>query len=100
MRWRLSGPANRDIIQIYTQGVEHFGFAQVEKHLDELNAVFDRIAVYPQLGRLRHEVAPPARMIPFRSHLIFYDIGEEEILILRIRHGFEDWWSESSSGDR
>ncbi len=94
MKWRLSGPANRDIIQIYAQGVERFGFAQAEKYMDDLDAAFDRLASYPEAGRLRHEVSPAMRVVPFRSHLIFYDVADSELLILRVRHGPEDWWSE------
>jgi len=94
MKWRLSGPAHRDAIQIYVQGAERFGFAQVEKYLADLHAIFDRLTVYPKSGRLRHEVSPPVRMMPFRAHLIFDEISDDEILILRVRNGHEDWWSE------
>ncbi len=99
MKWRLSGPAHRDLIQIYVQGVERFGFAQVEKYVAELHSAFDRLSLYPNSGRWRYEVEPPTRMIPFRSHLVFYEVAKDEILILRIRHGYEDWWSEDLSYD-
>ena len=99
MTWRLSDLADRDLSLVYLQGIERFGFAQAEKYFDELQAALDRLALYPQTGRLRREVEPPVRMLPFRAHLIFYDIEEDGIVIVRIRHGFENWWSENTIHD-
>ncbi len=99
MRWRVSDSADRDLTQLYLQGIERFGFAQAEKYFDDLHAAFDRLAAYPNAGRLRQEVTPPVRMLPFRSHLIFYDIEDDGVVIVRVRHGFEDWWSEGPIRD-
>jgi toxin ParE1/3/4 len=46
---------------------------------------------FPRAARLRDEVDPPVRAYPYRSHLIVYDIDGDAIVILRIRHGREDW---------
>ncbi len=94
MKWRISESADRDVGNIYLQGIERFGLAQADRYFDDFHAAFDRLATYPTLGRLRHEVSPAVRMLPFRAHLIFYDIEDDGILIVRVRHGFEDWWSE------
>ncbi len=94
MRWRLSESADRDVANIYLQGIERFGITQADKYFDDLHATFDRLGTYPNSGRVRYEVYPAVRMLPFRAHLIFYDVEDDGVLIVRVRHGFEDWWSE------
>ena len=35
---------------------------------------------------------PPVRVHRYQSHLIIYEIAEDDmVLILRVRHGREDW---------
>lgn len=37
------------------------------------------------------------RIHPFKAHLVVYRIEEDgDILIVRVRHGHEDWTSETS----
>jgi plasmid stabilization system protein ParE len=39
-----------------------------------------------------HEIVPPVRIHPIGSHLIVCTLDDHgEILILRVRHGHEDW---------
>ncbi|MEO9341144.1 type II toxin-antitoxin system RelE/ParE family toxin [Mesorhizobium sp. SB112] len=95
MRFRLSVEAEEDVIAIAEQGVQMFGPAQARWYHDELFAVFDIIAVNPRMAREREEISPPVRIHPFKAHLVVYRIEENEaVLVVRIRHGHEDWASE------
>lgn len=48
------------------------------------------------MARERHEISPPVRIHPFKAHLVVYRVEDNgDILIIRIRHGHEDW-----AGDR
>ncbi|MFT4026671.1 MAG: type II toxin-antitoxin system RelE/ParE family toxin [Novosphingobium sp.] len=48
---------------------------------------------------LRHELKPPVRAYRFQSHLVFYDqLPDGGILVLRIRHGREDWLTDMGEG--
>lgn len=92
MGFRLSGAAEEDIVAIAEQGVRMFGPVQARRYHDELFALFDLIAANPWMARERFELSPPMRIHPFKAHLVVYRIEDQDnILIVRIRHGHEDW---------
>lgn len=65
---------------------------QARRYHDDLFAVLDHIAANPRMTRERKEISPPARIHPFKAHLIVYRIEENgAIFVIRIRHGREDW---------
>jgi toxin ParE1/3/4 len=91
-RYRLSRAASDDISHIFLDGMARFGLMQADRYHEGMAAAFDFLADYPQAARLREEIRPPVRVHPYRSHLIIYDIMHDgRILILRVRHGREDW---------
>jgi len=99
MGFRLSQAAEDDIIAIAEQGVRFFGLVQARRYHDELFAIFDLIAANPRMTRERYELSPPMRIHPFKAHLVVYRIeGDGGILIVRVRHGHEDWSSEAGQG--
>ena len=47
---------------------------------------------HPRAARLREEILPPVRVHRYQSQLIVYEVSEDdEVLVLRVRHGHEDW---------
>lgn len=47
---------------------------------------------YPRIARLRQEIDDATRGFPVGVHIIFYQVDDaDDVLILRIRHGREDW---------
>lgn len=95
MSYRLTRVAEDDIIRIYLDGARLFGPEQAERYHHELESVFDLIGHNPKLARQRHEITPPVRIHPHRSHLIVYlDDEHGGVLILRVRHSHEDWESD------
>ena len=94
-RWRLTPSAADDIAAIFMHGVEAFGIRQADAYHAGLEAAFEFLARYPRAARERTEHSPPVRAHPYRSHLIIYEIeANEDVLILRVRHGREDWASD------
>jgi toxin ParE1/3/4 len=94
--FRLSVEAENDILDIARNGALLFGVAQARKYHNELFSVFQLLSQYPKMARLRHEITPPIRIHPFRAHLIVYrEESDHSILIIRIRHGHEDWAGEA-----
>ena len=91
MSFRLSCKAEDDIIQLYLSGVRDFGAAQAEDYYAGLEPVLTFLANYPSAARERREINPSVRIHRYRSHLIVYVIEDPGILVLRIRHGREDW---------
>ena len=90
--YRLTEAASADIEAIFVEGLLLFGLAQADKYHDGLTVTFEFLADYPRAARLREEIDPPVRAYNYKSHLIVYDLGENEtIIVLRVRHGHEDW---------
>lgn len=87
---------------LYEQGHDLFGPRQADRYLDDLDRTFERLAEFPGLGRLRTDYTPPARILPFRAHVIVYDEDDTGIVIIGVRHAREDWRSDprGSESDR
>ena len=90
-RYRLSAEADEDMVTVYIQGHDRFGPFQADRYHDELEALFGRLADFPELGRLRQEYHPPVRIASHKAHVIVYEETPDGVLIIRVRHGHEDW---------
>lgn len=90
-RYRLSQRAESDVGDIYLTSALTFGLAQADRYHAGLEAMFEFLAANPRAARERREVDPPVRAHPYGSHIIIYTIDEFGVLVLRIRHGREDW---------
>lgn len=98
-RFRLTRAAAEDLTGIFLQGIEQFGLPQADTYHEGLSAIFEFLADYPQAARLREEISPPVRVHPYKAHLVIYDVGDEDkVIILRVRHGREDWISSNYHG--
>ncbi len=91
--YRISREADNDIVKLYAQGVVEFGLTQADRYHDALFDLFDLIASNPKIARERTKIEPPVRVHPFQAHLVIYRIEGEDVLIIRVRHGHEDWKS-------
>lgn len=94
MKIRLTKAAEEDLIAIFLESATLFGEAQAEKYYRGLAKAFGSIALNPEMARERKELSPPMRILPHGSHLIVYRVEIDAILIVRIRHGREDWQSD------
>ena len=90
--YRLTAAAVDDIAGLFLDGLERFGLAQADVYHEGLAATFAFLADFPRAARLREEIVPPLRIHRYRSHMIVYEIGADDaVIILRVRHGREDW---------
>ncbi len=95
MNYKLSDAADIDIVNIYAEGVHQFGLAQADLYHDALFDLFDLLSESPRMARERVELSPPVRVHPFKAHVIIFKIEDGDILIIGVRHGREDWLSNS-----
>ena len=94
MNIHLTQAAEQDIRSIAEIGIEMFGVEQAQAYHNSLFNTFGLLADNPRMRRERTELTPPIRVHPFRSHVVLYQIEDEDILIVRVRHAHEDWNSD------
>jgi toxin ParE1/3/4 len=70
-----------------------------ERLIDALESKFTLLAISPRLGRLRPELAPGLRSLPFRNYVIFYQPLQDGIEVVRVLHGKRETSSPCSSHD-
>ncbi len=92
--YTLTKAAENDLARIAAYTVENFGAEQALAYRDELIRTLQVLAENPAAARLRTELNPPVRVHPHKAHLIIYIEQGESILIVRIRHGRENWAAE------
>jgi len=90
--FRLTRQAERDVIDIYLYTAEAFGITQADAYHDKLATTFHLLGEQPYMARERKEIDPPVRVHPCGAHIIIYIVSaDENVLIVRVRHGSEDW---------
>ena len=94
MLLRVSAEAGADLDSIRIYGFEHYGERAADAYLAELVRSFDRIAQWPFAARLRTDIEPSVRLVPFGGHNIFYDLGGDVVEIVRVLHHSVDWQNE------
>ena len=92
MRLELSAQASRDIERLHRDGVARFGTRTAADYIKGLLDLLDLIGRNPMMARDRMEFHPPARLIRYKSHVVFYRIADERIKIVRVLHGRQDWF--------
>jgi toxin ParE1/3/4 len=91
MAFRTTRAADEDIFNLYEHGVLEYGQPSAESYVAALRAIFELLAANPFMARERSEARPPVRLYPYRAHHILYRIDNEDVLILRVLHGRQDW---------
>ncbi|WP_143883861.1 type II toxin-antitoxin system RelE/ParE family toxin [Chryseobacterium binzhouense] len=86
----LSEAADKDLEDIFDYTLEEFGFDQAEKYLLEIEEIFQKLILNPQLGKKRHEIKKGLYSLPKANHIIFYRILDNHIRIVRVLHGSRD----------
>ncbi len=80
---RLSAEADADLVDIWRWGFERFGAESADAYMRTLGEAFDLLRRFPEAGAVRDDVRPPVRSFGCRSHRLFYDLGEDGVLVVR-----------------
>ena len=86
MALRYSVRAGRDLTLIAEYTRNRWGEDQVNRYLDDLEACCQRLAASPLMGRACDDIRPGLRRMEHGSHVIFYRVDAEGILVSRILH--------------
>jgi toxin ParE1/3/4 len=91
MSYLTTQAADEDIVEIYLHGKRSFGTIQAEHCQDGLFRTFALLASDPNLARLRDEFRPPVRLYPYGVHVIIFADHGDDVTIIRVLHGRQDW---------
>ena len=86
VRVRYRERAVADLNGIKNWGVDHWGADRTDEFLAGMRASIDRLARFPELGRLRPLLAPRLRSITFSGYVIFYVAEPAGPIIAAILH--------------
>ena len=90
MLYELSFEAVEDLETVFAYTFYQFGYDQASKYLDSFDVLFDDLCLNPNIGRLRGELRAELRSVNHQSHIVFYRIRDNKIIIIRILHGSRD----------
>jgi toxin ParE1/3/4 len=86
----LSRRARTDVRDIEAYTLEHWGEQQWAIYEEALAQAFATVEEHPNIGRQRPELGVGIRTFVVREHVIYYQISNTAIHVLRIRHGRSD----------
>ncbi len=84
--YRLTPEARTDLIEIRRYTLEKWGTAQSQKYLSELRKTLRVLAGTPALGKARAELGTDVFSFPHVSHVIYYVIHEERLVVFAVLH--------------
>ena len=88
--YALSSAAARDLAGIADYTIQNFGRDQAHRYRDSLNRAFELIAAHPRMGRDQSHLRQGYRRHSHASHVIFYRIVDEQIVVMRVLHSAQD----------
>ncbi|MCB0735210.1 MAG: type II toxin-antitoxin system RelE/ParE family toxin [Bacteroidetes bacterium] len=86
----ISEQAARDLEDIFDYTEDEFGLHQAVTYITSFDDVFFRLSHHPQLGKERNEIKKGLFSVLHESHVVFYRIKRQHIMIVRILHGSRD----------
>ncbi len=89
--FRLRPKAAQDLEQIYRYSIQEFGNERIERYIRDLNDAFSKLANEPNLGRDYDFVRSNLSAFNVVSHVIFFEISNPGITILRVLHRSMDY---------
>lgn len=89
--YRLSPAARIDLSGIWDYTAEMWSPDQADAYLRGLGEKLKMLCDHPAIAREHTEIAPPIRLLSYRSHLIIYRIEENHVAIIRVVYKRQDW---------
>jgi toxin ParE1/3/4 len=89
MEYSIAKEASQDLDEI----LDYFLVSNVnagEKFIREFNKKCQNIAQFPNIGRSYAKFDPRLRGIPLNGYIIFYQVFEDSVVIVRVVSGYRD----------
>ncbi|MFA5948841.1 MAG: type II toxin-antitoxin system RelE/ParE family toxin [Hyphomicrobium sp.] len=84
--FRLSERAEADLVVIFDYTLQAFGAFQAEAYVEGLKRSCGLIVDFPGIGTAADELLPGMRRFRFQSHLIFYSVVNEVVVVRAFVH--------------
>lgn len=84
--YRLTPDAKSDLIEIRRFTIKQWDIAQSRKYLSELRQTIRLLAETPSLGRSRPDVGTDVLSFPQASHVIYYVLYEQQLVVFGVLH--------------
>ena len=88
-RYIITLSASRDLNKITTYFASH-NIDKGEQLLATFNKKCKQLIKFPKMGRSYEEIRPNLRGLPLNGYIVFYQITEDILEILRVVHGSRD----------
>ncbi|MGE0667038.1 MAG: type II toxin-antitoxin system RelE/ParE family toxin [Sphingomonadales bacterium] len=88
--YKLTPLADADLAAIYRYTAERWGFFQADAYQAELEEHLSHIVDHPMIGVARDKLLRGLRSHRAGSHVIYYEIVDGWIEVLRVLHGRQD----------
>jgi toxin ParE1/3/4 len=85
-KYRLSKRAYADIVGIGAYTIERFGIDQAQRYRDQLERAFQVLADNTTRGRNADDVGPGLKRWNYQSHVVFFRVERQGIVIVRVLH--------------
>jgi toxin ParE1/3/4 len=86
MRYVVSRLAERDLDDIWDYTAERWSKNQAEDYVERMRKAVEILAVDPTRGRPCDDIRQGYRKYRVGSHMIFYRISADELVVARILH--------------
>ena len=84
--FQLRQAADNDLLDIFIYGCEQFGIDTAEAYIYRLEAGIQQLTEHPKSGRSIEQIIAEVRALPVVSHVIYYQVTDTTIDIIRILH--------------
>ncbi|QEY57753.1 type II toxin-antitoxin system RelE/ParE family toxin [Pseudomonas sp. C27(2019)] len=84
--YSFTSDAKTDLVEIRRFTLKNWGVPQSEKYLLELRKTLRLLVEFPAQGRLRPEVSEGVLSFPYASHVIYYVVHQQQLVVFAVLH--------------
>lgn len=81
---RLTHAAEADLDGIFEHTLEYHGLRQARAYWAGMKAALDVLTQHPLIGSDQSDIRPDIRRLVHEAHTIYYKVGQDDIVIVRI----------------
>lgn len=84
--YTIAPRARRDLQEAWFYSLNRWGRRRADTYIRDLTTVVERLAANPSMGQACDEIRTGYRKHPAGSHMLFYVIHDETIVVVRALH--------------